>query len=478
MDFNLIKKNKVLALILVTGLFLRLLFILYGAEIYFNRTNIHIDGDTWAWQNCIENLINNGTFTVGGDNGQFSRMPGYPFFMGVFYTLCNQNWDIAVIIIAWFQVIIDVISIYLIYRITILTFNNKKTSLIASFLYSTYPFVIVWNPVCYAEVWSTFLMLLSLVLFFKSFTNSSKKSLFFSGFVLGLCALTRPQLIPLFPILALVVFIINKKNLKIALIKSSIISLSFISIFALWPVRNYLNHNRLIITKNAEGFMNWQDDVISFMQYTYAVKSEWDPQYTSIIKNQKTTYPKVSYCSIEDSLKLEKAIYLSKNCGGGFSRKKGYWKAIVKEDNCNEEIKKLFTELRENQIKLNPINFYLIVPLQNLKKAIFKNRLYDDKSIQRKAASLLFYVRTFLILCGIVGALFCIRIKDKFFGLIILLFFMSVYFTLSFGTSPFMRNIEIRYFLQTDILLLISSSILFEKLSNILNVRKNLFSQS
>ena len=139
MDFNLIKKNKVLALILATGLFLRLLFILYGAEIYFNRTNIHIDGDTWAWQNCIENLINNGTFTVGGDNGQFSRMPGYPFFMGVFYTLCNQNWDIAVIIIAWFQVIIDVISIYLVYRITILTFNNKKTGLIASFLYSTYP---------------------------------------------------------------------------------------------------------------------------------------------------------------------------------------------------------------------------------------------------------------------------------------------------------------------------------------------------
>ena len=30
------------------------------------------------------------------------------------------------------------------------------------------------------------------------------------------------------------------------------------------------------MTKNANGFLNWQEDVISFMQFTYAVKSEWD----------------------------------------------------------------------------------------------------------------------------------------------------------------------------------------------------------
>ena len=475
MNHSFFQKNKTLTIILLLGGIVRFLFILYGAEIYFDRENIYVDGDTWAWQNCIENLINNGNFTVGGDKGQFSRMPGYPFFMGFFYLICNQNWDLSIITIAWFQTFIDVISIYLIYLLTKSIFNKTRTAELSSFLYSLYPFIIVWNPVCYSETWSTFLMLLSLLLFFQSVKNNSKKQLFFAGIILAICALTRPQLIPLFPILLLIIIIKYRKEINSMTKKLFVFGFSFSIIFGIWPARNYLIHERLIITKNAEGFANWQDDVISFMQYTYSVKAEWDPQYTSIIKNQKTTFPKISYCSIEDSLKLEKAIYLSKNCGGGFSRKKGYWKGIVKEENCNDEIKKLFSELRENQIKLNPLNFYLYVPLQNLKKAIFKNKLYDNSSLFRKIASSLFYLRTCLILLGLIGIIFIIKTNNKSFGIFSLLFFVSVYFTLCFGTSPFMRNIEIRYFLQADILLLISSAFLIELIIKYSNKKRTLF---
>ena len=53
-----IKSNKYLILALLIGAILRFGFIIFGAEVYFNRPNIFIDGDTWAWQNCIENLIN------------------------------------------------------------------------------------------------------------------------------------------------------------------------------------------------------------------------------------------------------------------------------------------------------------------------------------------------------------------------------------------------------------------------------------
>ena len=204
-----IKENKLLIIIIIAGAILRLAFLLFGAEIYFNRPNIFINGDTWAWQNCIENLINNGNYTVGGDKGQFSRMPGYAFFMGFFYIISNQNWDLAIPLIGWSQTFLDILSIYLIYLLAKLIFNNKRISIISAFLYSTYPFIIVWNPVCYAETWSTFLMIMSLLLFYKSIKNNSNKQLIFSGLILALAALTRPQLMPLLPILLFIIFIKN-----------------------------------------------------------------------------------------------------------------------------------------------------------------------------------------------------------------------------------------------------------------------------
>ena len=462
MNLYSINKNKSLLIILFFGFVIRLLFTLYGAEIYFNRPNIHINGDTWAWQNCIENLINNGTFTVGGNSGQFSRMPGYAFFMGIFYLLCEQDWTSAVILIGWFQTLLDVVCIFLFYKISFFIFKNNTVALISGLLYGFYPFIIVWNPVAYAEQWSTFLMLLSLFFFFKSNKPNREKKLIFSGFILGCAALTRPQIAPLFPILTLYLFLKNRYYFSAFIKKGVCFVLPFIVIFGSWPLRNYINYDRIIFTKNSEGFKNWEKDVISFMQYTYSVKSEWDPQYTSIIKNTKTTYPEISYECKEDSIKLERAIYLSKNCGSGFSRKKGFWKNPIKENekNCNDEIAKLFNELREKQIRANPVNFYLIVPLENLKKAVFKNKLYDNKSIIRKAASLLFYYRTIMIVIGIVGLI--IMIKNKLYNesLIILLFFVVIYLTLCFGTAPFMRNVEIRYFLPADILLLLSASYL------------------
>ena len=224
-------------------------------------------------------------------------------------------------------------------------------------------------------------------------------------------------------------------------------------------------HDELIFTKNADGFANWQEDVISFMQYTYSLKAEWDPQYTSIIKNQETVYPKIAYTNKADSIKLERAIYLAKNCGSGFSFKKGYWKSSFFEPNCNDSITYIFNELRTKQIKENPINFYLKVPLENLKKSIFKSKLYNQESVARKYASFLFIWRTLLIIFGILGSILILKDRNFHMGLIFILFFISIYFTLSFGTSPFMRNIEVRYFLPADIILILPASFSLMKIS-------------
>ena len=168
-------------------------------------------------------------------------------------------------------------------------------------------------------------MLFGLQQLIKSKKNKNK--LILAAILIGLAALTRPQILPLGFIIAFSLLFINYNNTITKIRHASIFILTFLLTYSLWPMRNYFIHDELIFTKNADGFANWQKDVVSFMQYTYSLKAEWDPQYTSIIKNQKTVYPKIAYTNKADSLKLERAIYLAKNCGSGFSFKKDIGKA-------------------------------------------------------------------------------------------------------------------------------------------------------
>lgn len=450
---NLFLKNKsinTLYIIIILGFLIRLVFLFYIAKFYFGRENIYVDSDTYAWSKSFENLIKNGEYniSIGNEYGFFSRMPGYSFFMGIFW-LITDNWNKAYQLVAYVQILLDLFSIWLIFKITLKIFSNNKIALISSFLYASYPFIIVWNPVAYSESVSVFLMLLSIFLFIKE----GKNNIFLSGFALGIGILFRPQLLFLIPIFFFVLFAKHKLSKPIFIF---ILSISFS--YGLWPIRNILFHGKIILTQDLRGFSNWNYDVISFMQYVYSIKEDWNPQFNSIIKNQKTEWPKISYFNKKDSVLLEYAVKLSKTCGEGFSYWNGYWKDIVpKDSSCTNEISRIFNYLRIRQIKNNPFHFWIVVPLHNLKKALFKSKLNDNSRFYRKLASNLFYYRTLLIFLGLLGCYLMKRNKIKYSGMFVF-FFLFIYIILCFGTLPQMRNIEIRYFLHPDILLIIPAS--------------------
>jgi hypothetical protein len=105
------------------------------------------------------------------------------------------------------------------------------------------------------------------------------------------------------------------------------------------------------------------------------------------------------------------------------------------------------------------------VPLKNLQKAIFKSDLSDNASVARRLGAYLFYYRTLLILSGIVGLLLLLRNRQTMImGIFVGAFFGMLYFYLCFGTSPQCRNIEMRYFLQVDVLMLIPAAFFLVKI--------------
>jgi len=463
---NEIKHNKTLMLTLTVGLFLRVLFVLIGAEFYFSRENIFVDGDTQVWVACIQNLVETGTYTMnpGHEYGYFGRTPGYSFFIGIFYLLTGKNWSAAYPIIGWTQVLLDVIAIYFVYRIGLKLFNgNKKSAIIPAFLYATYPFIIVWNPVVYSESLSIFFLILGIYYFIY---EEKKYNYFFAGTFVSLSVLCRPQILLMIAVMGIVIIIRNRKDYSTLLKKSIQFGLAILIVYGSWPIRNYLNYGKVELTHDLRGFEVWGTDALAFREYIYSIKAEWEPQFSSILHNETVVFPKEAYLSKEDSLKLERVVYLSKNCGSGFSHWRGYWKEPVTGENCNEEIKKLYDELRLNQTKHNALNYYVILPLQNLQKAIFKVKLYDTKSTGRKIASLLFIYRTLLIIMGVIGIFLLLKEYEEYrhVAWIILSYFLILYLLICAGTGPDFRNVEMRYFLPADVLLLITASLSLKKI--------------
>lgn len=457
-----ITKNY-LSIIILSGFLIRVLFYFFGGKVYYGKAEFSIGGDTTTWVTSIINLIEHGTYSVdlNEPTGYFFRPPGYSFFIGLFYLLTGKNILVAYKLIVWAQLLLDTASIYLIYKIIDRVFVNKVFSICAALLYAFYPFSIVWAPVIYAETTSVFFLLLGTWFFVN---DKLKSHYFFSGLFIGIATLTRLQIIFFFPA-ALLAMLFHYRNSVYAFIKFALpFSLAFILSYGLWPIRNFILHDTLMFSQDLSAVGCWDKDIMGFRDYIFSVKTDWDPQMTQIMKDEKVVWPEASFLIPEDSIKLNKVAEMCHDCGFGFNafmKNAGYRNGYLPEDSsCSEEISILFNELTQNQKQYNKWNYYLWVPLGNLKKCLFKSGLYNPSSrLVNLFSTLLFGFRSILILIGFSGVLFYFQRNKKIpilFNLI-LLYFVFSYLSLSFVY----RNIEMRFLLPADILMLIPAAYFF-----------------
>lgn len=476
-SFNTPYFKNPLVQIISLGLILRLFFNLFIAKYYFGTDNFYLGGDTMAWGSMFENLWNQGVYVYGDPNqpheyGYFFRMPGYSFFLGFFWLICGQNWELAIPVAGWFQTLMDVFNIYLVYRISLLIFKHKKVAYFTALIYACYPFVIVWNPLTHSEIVGITFGLLSVLFFLKK----GSTNLLISGIMLAIASYMRPQYLFLAPILGLLLVLHQQSELKVRLKNATLLGLGFALIFGPWPLRNYFNHGKLIVTQDLRGAPHWDVDVINFMQYIYSVKTEWEPQMSQILGQTEVDVPKILLNHPNEAAELNALFEKAKTCSRGFS----YWKTAVRkyqqERGCTDEVAMRFKELRERHIKMFPVNYYLVLPMQNLKKALLKSSLSGEQTAIKSLASSLFIIRTLLIVLGIAGLALMIRKKvNPPVVWMIGAFFIMVYLILCAGTSPQMRNIEVRYFLQADVFLLFPASwIIFLMLQKVFPKRFNL----
>jgi 4-amino-4-deoxy-L-arabinose transferase-like glycosyltransferase len=450
---------------------------IWGAPIYYGMADYTYKwGDTHAWFSCLKNLVHNNIYTADlqDEDGKFFRPPGYTFFMLPFYFLSGFNEKTMFLFIQIAQVILDSISIWLIYRIVQKINAPTTIAIISSLLYCIYPFSIVWSPSLVAETPSVFFLVLS---FYFILEPPNKKYFILSGISLGFAVLLRVQIIFAAPAIAIYLLIKNRSFIKLFVTPAIFFFIAFGLTYGSWPLRN-LYYGKFIPAEELQNNKHFSADFISYMFYIWSVKTDHNPQFEQIINGQKVEWPEASYLHPGDSATLARLAVLCNTCGRGFSHFKASAgkidKPIIEDNECTKEIAATFNRLRQEQIKENKFHFYVTVPLSNLKKALFKFSLYGEKSFLVKLVStVMFTFRTLFIFLGLIGIWLNTKMKliNQDFLIMILIYFILWYLVICFGY----RNMEIRYFLMNDILLLIPASIsivfLLEKMGMKINLK-------
>lgn len=446
------KNQRLIYLILIAGLILRILFLLKGANIYYGNDYKYVNNDSGSFSDSFLNLINEGhyTFNPTQPDASYYRLPGYPFFWGLHFLIFGKWVYIAV---AFTQLLLDTLAIWLVFKI-ISKIGSLAMAFTGAIIYAFNPFIIIWTTITGSELLGTFLCIL--YLFYFTWYSTSKYFPLLAGLICVYMFFTREYLGIFLPISIICIFRMNHlASLKIKIKKALYFSLVFLSVYSIWPIRNYLHSGQMVLLHGkSTGYTLLGDDFMSFRSWMYSWNEGIEPYFEKIIKtNETVTFPDDIYCSENDKEKIAGLISQCRNCGSSFYA----WRHVdFKGADCNDEITSGFNSLRENYIKCKPANYYFFVPLKNLKKAIFKNNLQEinkKPGIVQMVQTALFSYRTFLVLTGFIGLIVYRKINLVW---MISIFSLFMYLFIGF----YIRQVEMRYLLQADTLLIIPLAML------------------
>ncbi len=462
---KIIRSYKILLLIFSIGFIIRLLFLLFFAEKLLG-TGMYINGDTFGWIESFKNLWNHGkyTFDLTNKEAYFGRVPGFAFFWGVHYLVFGEA--LAYKAVAYSQLILDSCCILLLYGIAWRMLKDRKVALISASLYAIYPFIIYWVTVSYSEILANSLNLLLFFILLKE--NKRYYHFLILGLLSATCFLTREFVALNLLALFLFVFLLQNTSFAKKLTYIAFVSLGFLSLYLSWPIRNYINHDRIILGRTWGGFGQAGIDFRNFHSWVTCWDNDemyWLDQVLE--KKGAVTFPKEIFQNDAEEKYAQKIATDALNCGASFNVLSKNLKGFPSTDgsDCTKEVALGFDSLKWSYIKNNTFSYLTIVPLKNIYKIIFKNNLAQRSMVQTNSSILtiaIFSFRTFLILAGLIGCLLLYKTRPSY---PIILFCALLYFFFCF----IFRTIEMRNLVYAEVLMLIPAAyairLLFKKIS-------------
>lgn len=356
MRFDFLKNRKELVFLIFIFLFSFALRLIYLIQI---RANPHFNiptmdplyHDVWAQNIAGGNWIGSSIFF---------RAPFYPYFLALVYKIFGHSYFIPRLI----QHIVGSFSCVLVYLLAKRLYN-RSTAIIAGLIASTYGILIYFESELLLDSFLVFFDLLLILYLLNTEKNPKKYRWLLGGMILGISAVTRPNILFFIPFIWIWIYVSFKGRIKMKtiLLYGSIFLLGVILLVAPVTLRNYIVGKDLVLISSQGGINfhlgnNPKADGMSAIFYG----ADWqyrDFQFTAQKEMGKTLRPsEISKFYYKKGLKfilgqpaksfklLLKKLYL-------------FWNKF--EISNNQDI--YFFRRYSSLIRILPLGFWIIAPL-------------------------------------------------------------------------------------------------------------------
>lgn len=242
-----LSSTKLLIAILVSGFLLKISVLII---VTFNIPSLpqfgalpeDIVGDEVHYNAWAMGLLNDFSY-IDISYQTVTTAPGYPFFLYVIYLFSPQNFLLVKVI----QILLSTFSAYIIFNIGSYIFSRRE-GILASLIFTFHPYAI--DQCLHLQTAQLYIFLSATSIFFllkyhKTKTKNKIRDLFYSGVLVGLGTLTRPNLILLVPVV-IAWLVLDDWKIKAILKPASVFIFAFSLAMTPWTIRNYMKYDEFI----------------------------------------------------------------------------------------------------------------------------------------------------------------------------------------------------------------------------------------
>jgi 4-amino-4-deoxy-L-arabinose transferase-like glycosyltransferase len=185
---------------------------------------------------------------TAGRGADLIRMPGYPVFLSVIYSIFGVNF-LSVRII---QIILGALTCYFLYVLTYKIYGKRETAFLSGMLLAVYPFHAIMSVPLLSEVIFTFLFVVSPFVYLMAFKRKSIYLLILSALLFSMAFLFRSHVFYYAFLLGVMIFL-KIKNRGNGLKWFGIFILAYLLVPASLGYLNYMNYGSFSIMPVGKG---------------------------------------------------------------------------------------------------------------------------------------------------------------------------------------------------------------------------------
>lgn len=297
--------NKVIIILFSIAILINLTWLFLTPNIC-NFTKHELDGPQY-YKNATD-ILNGEILSKDVQYEKLTRIAiGYPLYLALVRSIFGDHL-LPIRIIQIFMVLFGAI---LLYKMGILLFN-KKVGIIAAGIYSLYPVIMYYSHCILTETLNIFLLITSIYFFCRYLKDNRKTSVILSGVTLALATLVRQTTVA-FPIIIIIIILINKKFSLKVLSRIVLYIVFFFLTIAPWTIRNYYVTGHIILVNGGvSGFLNVGSDLENdgtWMGGEYYQKLYKDLGVDNDINKRKELLHKMAVENIKNNIKYHPVEY-------------------------------------------------------------------------------------------------------------------------------------------------------------------------